>query len=243
MAVTNDKIYFSKNTVNADIMQFNIFPINNKVMDNNPIDNSIDVSDNLVSQDTIDNAMTTDTSKETEEESSSFIPVVDEAPVDNMISNDEVNSTIANTPLGLDSEKEDSELEKEENDNTSSDVREDVIVPNVYSEEDNTKSDLDIPTYDEEVSAYNEDNNTDNDNILADVTYTISELLEINRNQQAIIDELKNEVLKLKEENEQLESKITNYKPELSDDLAKVLKDARSIIDNSNNTENSRKVA
>lgn len=243
MAVTNDKIYFSKNTVNADIMQFNIFPINNKVMDNNPVDNSIDVSDNLVSQDTIDNAMTTDASKETEEESSSFIPVVDEAPVDNMISNDEVNSTIANTPLGLDSEKEDSELEKEENDNTSSDVREDVIVPNVYSEEDNTKSDLDIPTYDEEVSAYNEDNNTDNDNILADVTYTISELLEINRNQQAIIDELKNEVLKLKEENEQLESKITNYKPELSDDLAKVLKDARSIIDNSNNTENSRKVA
>lgn len=237
MGITNDKIYFSKNTVNSDIMQFNIFPINNSVMNNNP-SNDLDVSDNLVSQDTIDNAMSGENKEETEvKEEESFIPAVDEAPVDNMISHDEVNSAITNTPLGLDN----SEVEEEKVDNpVEEEVREDVIVPDVYSEEDNTK--VDAPVYEEEANNYEETTNSE-DNILADVTYTISELVEINRNQQSVIDELNNEIARLKEEKEELETRMSNYKPEVSNDLAKVLKDARSIIDNSNNSENTRKIA
>jgi len=237
MGITNDKIYFSKNTVNSDIMQFNIFPINNSVMNNNP-SNDLDVSDNLVSQDTIDNAMSGENKEETEvNEEESFIPAVDEAPVDNMISHDEVNSAITNTPLGLDN----SEVEEEKVDNpVEEEVREDVIVPDVYSEEDNTK--VDAPVYEEEANNYEETTNSE-DNILADVTYTISELVEINRNQQSVIDELNNEIARLKEEKEELETRMSNYKPEVSSDLAKVLKDARSIIDNSNNSENTRKIA
>ncbi len=237
MGITNDNIYFSKNTVNSDIMQFNIFPINNSVMNNNP-SNDLDVSDNLVSQDTIDNAMSGENKEETEvKEEESFIPAVDEAPVDNMISHDEVNSAITNTPLGLDN----SEVEEEKVDNpVEEEVREDVIVPDVYSEEDNTK--VDAPVYEEEANNYEETTNSE-DNILADVTYTISELVEINRNQQSVIDELNNEIARLKEEKEELETRMSNYKPEVSSDLAKVLKDARSIIDNSNNSENTRKIA
>ena len=304
IGVTKDMLYLSKNTVDSEIVEYSLAPLNDDTEsleeDNTqPIASSDVYEESTQFSDPLSDELASDTSdsvpysEDSEVDTDGLIPSIDESAGsdesdayseddENVVSTEEIDSVVNNNN-NID---ENAETEEDLDDIEEEDIdegRENIVVPEVkdeskYSDKDEDYSydksmmyddyDYDYDT-DRDSSYYNDYNYSSNSidtshrNFMDDVTKTISNLVELNRNLQSMVDDyerklnkcsasrkkfldlskeqareitsLKAKVARLESDKQLLENKIAALSPSSQGDLVRVLNDAQSILGNSQN--------